>query len=91
MEVLGPFLAASGIIGLFGAAATLVIQLFRENGRIRTERQEEIRDLRHDVTALKTENFACRMQVNGLLSLLQKQGISVPDWLFRRSEVPDAE
>lgn len=84
MDVLAPLLAASGIVGLFSAAAVLVVQLFRENGRIRGERETEIKDLKTDVMSLKAENVACRFQVNGLLTLLRQNGVAIPDWMFRK-------
>lgn len=98
MEYLGPTLTATGIVGLFTAAAVLVLNLLRENGRMRAERAAEIVALKADIAALKTENtgfrsenFACRLQVNGLCSVLRDNGIPIPDWLFRSSEVPGAE
>ncbi|HXH92619.1 MAG TPA: hypothetical protein VNN25_13640 [Thermoanaerobaculia bacterium] len=82
-SALAPILAATGIVGLFSAASVLVIQLFRENGRVRDERGHEIKDLKNDVAALKAENLACKFQVNALVNMLRSNGIDLPDWLLR--------
>lgn len=90
MEPLAPLLAAGGVLGLFSAAAALVIQLFRQNTQLGREREDVIRGLREDVSALKAENasqrvenYACRVQVNGLCGVLRENGIPIPDWLIR--------
>lgn len=92
-EFLGPALTASGVIGLFTAATVLVMQLFRQNTQLAHERDSQIRDLKTDVKELKNENlsqraenFACRMQVNGLCNILRSNGQPIPDWIFRDGE-----
>lgn len=84
---LTPVLSAGGIVGLFGVVAVLVVQLFRENGRLRDSRDTEIKDLKSDVGALKAENLACRWQVNGLVNVLREAGVAIPEWLFRRGDL----
>ena len=97
MDALGPLVAVGGVIGLFSAAAALVLQLFRQNSQLGREREQTIhrleqdnRDLRADVGTLKAqnqkqeaENWACRIQVNGLCGILRENGLTIPDWLFR--------
>lgn len=87
---LTPILSAGGIVGLFGVVSVLVVQLFRENGRLRDSRDTEIKDLKKDVGSLKAENIACRWQVNGLVNVLREAGVSIPEWLFRRGELDEA-
>lgn len=82
-SALAPLLAATGIVGLFSAASVLVIQLFRENSRIRDERGSVIKDLKADIASLKAENFACKLQVNSLVNILRDQGLPLPAWLTR--------
>lgn len=89
---LAPIFAIAGLVGLFSAAGLLIGQNFSEARRLRRERAEEIKDLKADVASLnaenerhRAENYACRLQVNSLVTLLQQAGLPLPDWLLREN------
>jgi hypothetical protein len=93
VEPLTPLLTASGIVGMFSALAVLIVQMFRQNTALGRERDGQIADLKTDIKNLKAENlaaqaenFACRTQVNSLVSMLQQSGIPLPNWLLRDGE-----
>lgn len=84
-----------GTVGLLSVAGWLVISFMRENKDLRKAWRDEIDSLKRDnqaqkaeTLAQKAENLACVIQVNGLIGVLQRNGIAVPDSLLRG--VPDA-
>lgn len=94
MPDLSQLLAAGGIVGLFTAASILVVQLFRENARLRREREGTITGLKSDINDLKLENRECaasnlalQWKVNGLADILRRAGQTLPSWFFD-SEIP---
>lgn len=79
-----------GTIGLLGAAGFIIAGAWREARDLRKERAEEIQGLKADnqamkaeVQAIKIEHFACRLQVNSLITFAQRGGLDIPDWLIR--------
>ncbi len=88
-----------GAIGLLSVAGWLVISFMRESARqrqertdelaaVKKERSDDIAALRLEVRDVKAEHLTCVIQVNGLIGVLQRNGIPVPDSLLRG--VPDA-
>lgn len=80
--------ALGGTVGLLSVAGWLVISFMRENNSLRTVWRGEIDALKADNLAQKAENLACVIQVNGLIGVLQRNGVPIPDNLLRG--VPDA-
>lgn len=91
--------ALGGTVGLLSVAGALAISFMRESASqrrdrsaelaaVKLERTQEIAALRTDMRAVKEEHVACLIQVNGLIGVLQRNGIPIPDSLIRGA--PDA-
>lgn len=91
--------ALGGTVGLLSVAGWLVISFMKESANqrkervaelaaVKKERADEIAALKNDMKEVKAEHIACMLQVNGLISVLQRSGVPIPDSLLRGA--PDA-
>lgn len=54
-----------------------------EIANLKTENERQNRQHVAESEKQRIENYACRLQVNSLVTLLQQGGIALPDWLLR--------
>lgn len=95
-DILTPALAATGIVGLFGASATVLFRSFRRDdqlARLQTaalEAQSE-RLNRQDraIDRLKDDVADCERRNSILLAALQRAGITIPEEAWRRRRATD--
>lgn len=65
------FLAAGGIVGLFGATATVLVQLLRTNSRLTSNYERR-------TAAVETSHTTCQYQLNVLVGAMQRAGLVIP-------------
>jgi hypothetical protein len=75
---LAPLLAGTGILGLFGASAVVLIQLLRQNTKINMVYGRELVEAQNEIKALRQDNWWCAQRVNILIYACQRAGIEVP-------------
>lgn len=77
------FIAAGGIVGLFGAAAVVLFRSMSYEGMIAGRFQGQIDDLGKQLEDVKDEKQKCVQANNSLIRALQKQGLEIPPeaWL----------
>lgn len=77
------FIAAGGIVGLFGAAAVVLFRSMSYEGMIAGRFQGQIDDLTKDLDSVKEDNLKCQKANHILITTLQKNGMEVPSeaWL----------
>lgn len=92
-DAISPFVGGGAAVGLLVVLGALIRDARSDAKDLRAERTAEVKELRTDVAGLKLENErirgaeeACRIQVNSLVSLLQRSDINLPDWLIRGRE-----